>query len=110
MTDHNPEGQAPAPSARFDLGLTVATPGAIEALAGEGGDWRMNAAAYLARHQDGDWGDVPPEDARENELSVREGLRIVSSYATGGANPGVRFWIVTEADRSSTCILLPEEY
>ena len=112
MTDHTHEGEALAPSARFGLGRTVITPGAMEALAREGGHWRMNAAVYLARHQDGDWGDVSPENARENDLSVREGFRIVSSYATGGASeaPGVRFWIFTEADRSSTCILLPDEY
>ncbi len=96
---------------RFPLGSCVATPGAIQALREEGGDWRMNAAVYLARHQGGDWGDVPPEDARENEISMREGFRVVSSYATeGGEGPGVRFWIITEADRSSTCILLSEEY
>jgi len=97
-------------AARFPLGSCVATPGAIQALTEEGGDWRFNAAVYLARHQDGDWGDVPPEDARENELSVCEGFRVISSYATSGAKPGVRFWIITEANRSSTCILLPEEY
>ena len=107
MTDHAPQEEAPAPSARFDLGLIVATPGAIEALTREGGDWRFNAAVYLARHQDGDWGElVPPEDARENELSVREGFRIVSSYEVAGE----RIWVITEADRSSTCILLPKEY
>jgi hypothetical protein len=66
----------------------------------------MNTAAYLARHQDGDWGDVPTEDSRENELSVREGFRVLSSYEVAGE----RLWIITEADRSSTCILLPEEY
>ena len=93
-------------AARFPLGACVATPGAIRVLDEEGGDWRFNAALLLARHQDGDWGDVPLEDARENELSVQEGLRIVSSYESGGG----RVWIITEADRSSTCILLPEEY
>jgi len=112
MTEHTPKGEALAPSACFDLGRTVATPGAIEALAREGGDWRFNAAVYLARHQDGDWGDVPSVDARENEFSVlaKPGFRIVSSYATAGDNPSVRLWIITEADRSSTCILLPDEY
>lgn len=97
---------------RFPLGDCVATPGAAELLARGGGSWRLNAAPYLARHQDGDWGDVPPEDARENELSVREGFRILSSYeveATPGEEGG-RLWIITEADRSSTCVLLPEEY
>lgn len=93
-------------AARFPLGACVATLGAIRALSEIGGDWRFNAAPLLARHQDGDWGDVSPEDARENELSVREGFRVVSSYEVGGE----RLWIITEADRSSTCLLLPEEY
>lgn len=70
------------------------------------GDWRFNAAPLLTRHQDGDGGDVPLEDARENELSIREGFRIVSSYLVGCHH----VWIITEVDRSSTCILLPEEY
>lgn len=91
---------------RFNLGSCVATPGAIRLLSTGGGDWRTNAAVYLARHQDGDWGDVPPGDARENELSVSEGFRVISSYEVAGK----RIWIITEADRSSTCILLPEEY
>lgn len=90
---------------RFQLGACVATPGAIRVLGEEGGDWRFNTAPLLARHQGGDWGDVPPEDARENELSVREGFRVVSSYEVSGR----RVWIITEADRSSTCII-PEEY
>ena len=47
-----------------------------------------------------------PEDARENELSVRQGFRVVSSYQVGDH----RIWVITEADRSSTCLLLPEEY
>lgn len=93
-------------AARFPLGACVATPGAIRTLGEDGEDWRFNAALLLACHQDGDWGSVPPEDARENELSVREGLRILSSYEVGRE----RVWIITEADRSSTCILLPEEY
>ena len=89
MTDHT-RAEAPADGPLFPLGQTVATPGAVEVLAVEGGDWRFNAAVYLARHQDGDWGDVPPEDARENELSVREGFRIVSSYEVGEK----RIWII----------------
>jgi hypothetical protein len=93
-------------AARFPLGARVATPGAIQVLEEEGGDWRMNVAIYLARHQDGDWGDVPSEDAPENELSVRESFRIVSAYEIAGE----RIWIIAEADRSSTCILPPEEY
>jgi hypothetical protein len=62
---------------------------------------------FLARHQNGDWGIVGKEDAKENELSVKEGFRILSAYRTA---KGVKIWIITEADRSSTTILLPEEY
>ena len=89
-------------AALFPLGRLVATPGALALLANAG----ENPAALLDRHRSGDWGEVSPEDARENDLSVREGFRIVSSYqvCTG------RVWITTEWDRSSTCILLPEEY
>ncbi|HKH76476.1 MAG TPA: hypothetical protein VKA51_05915 [Rubrobacteraceae bacterium] len=91
-------------TARFPLGRIVATPGALEVLAATGTD----PLALLARHQRGDWGEAPPEDARENELSVREGFRIISSYRVG--EEGSKIWLITEADRSSTCILLPQEY
>ena len=90
--------------ARFELGRIVATPGALELLAATGAD----PAELLSRHVRGDWGEVPPEDARENELSVREGFRIVSSYCVG--EDGSKIWFITEVDRFSTCILLPQEY
>lgn len=93
-------------AALFSLGRTVATPGALDLLSETG----TNPAELLDRHVAGDWGQVLPEDARENELSIREGLRIVSSYSVGDSEAGGKVWIVTEADRSSTCILLPEEY
>lgn len=88
----------------FDLGRVVATPGAMDLLvcAGE------NSARLLERHASGDWGEIPPEDARENERSLKYGFRIVSSYPVGG--DGERVWVITEADRSSTCLLLPSEY
>lgn len=89
-------------AARFDLGRVVATPAALEALEVSG----MAPAQLLGRHQSGDWGEVPREDARENERSVKHGFRILSSYAAGEE----RIWIITEADRSSTCLLLPSEY
>ena len=88
----------------FPLGRVVATPGALQLLADADGD----APELLGRHVRGDWGEVPPEDARENELSLREGFRIISSYPLGEAGESV--WIITEADRSSTCLLLPREY
>lgn len=61
----------------------------------------------LQRHLRGDWGDVCREDRRENELSLKEGFRLFSVYH---ADDGTRFWIITEADRSATTILLPEDY
>ena len=89
-------------SVRFPLGQTVATPGALEVLESAG----ASPLALLARHQSGDWGDVPLEDATENEFSVQKGFRILSSYRVGPE----RLWVITEADRSVTTILRPDEY
>ena len=89
-------------AARFPLGRVVATPGALEALEASG----VSPVELLGRHQAGDWGEIPREDAKENERSVLGGYRILSSYPAGEE----RVWIITEADRSSTCLLLPSEY
>lgn len=86
----------------FALGRIVATPGALNALVMDGQD----PGELLERHQSGDWGDVPPADAAENRRSIRHGWRILSSYKVGLQ----QIWIITEADRSSTCLLLPEDY
>jgi len=88
---------------KFPLGRVVATPDALEALAATS----ETALPYLTRHQSGDWGTVGAADAAENDLSVKEGFRILSAYMLKN---GVKIWVITEADRSSTCILLPEEY
>jgi hypothetical protein len=61
---------------------------------------------YLARHAAGDWGDLCAFDRRQNEIALRDGYRVLSSYEV----PAGRIWIITEADRSVTTILLPEEY
>ena len=90
----------------FDPGKVMATPGALELLTETG----TNLAELLDRHLSGDWGEVPREDARENERSLKYGFRIVSSYPAGSEAAGERVWIITEADRSSTCLLLPSEY
>ncbi len=89
----------------FPLGATHITPAALDLLAAVG----IAPAALLARHGAGDWGAVPPEDARENALSLREGFRLVSSYPVGD-DPAARVWVITEADRSATLLLLPDEY
>lgn len=85
------------------LGQVVITPGALTVLE-EAGETEL---PYLARHHSGDWGEVDHDDWQENELSLREGFRIFSSYTT---STGVKLWIITEADRSATTILLPSEY
>ena len=87
--------------AKFNLGRLVATPGALEQVDPE------DIRRALSRHLAGDWGDVCPEDREENELSLREGFRLFSVYHD---RHGVKFWIITEADRSATTILLPDEY
>jgi hypothetical protein len=85
----------------FALGQIVATRAALARLNPE------DILAGLMRHESGDWGDCCPADAAENELSLREGFRLFSVYRDRNA---VKFWIITEADRSYTTILLPEDY
>ena len=87
----------------FPLGQIFLTVGAREALE-ESGEQPFE---FLLRHQTGDWGIVGKEDWEENELSVKEDFRILSAYKTA---KDVKIWLITEADRSSTTILLPEEY
>ena len=88
---------------RFPLGQVVATPGALAALE-EAGD---RPADLLKRHLAGDWGEVDEHDRQENERSLADGCRLLSAYTL---STGTRLWIITEADRSSTTLLLPEEY
>ena len=86
----------------FPLGQVVDTPGALAAIKKAG----QQPGEFLARHVSGDWGDVPPEDIMENEFSLKHGFRLLSTYRTSADD---KLWVITEADRSSTCILLPEE-
>jgi hypothetical protein len=87
----------------FSLGRVVATPAALAAIGGGG----QEPAEFLSRHAAGHWGDVSQEDAAANDRALREVERILSACTL---RDGTRIWIITEADRSSTCILLPEEY
>lgn len=88
---------------RFPMGKVVATPGALEALSQS----NQSPVDFLTRHVQGDWGDLDDEDRHLNNEALKDGSRIFSAYRTA---KGVKLWIITEADRSSTCILLPEEY
>ena len=88
---------------RFQLGRVVATPGALSALEKA----EQLPAEFLDRHVNGDWGDVPDADKQENEVSVEQGFRILSAYTTSA---GDRMWVLTDADRSVTTLLLPHEY
>ena len=89
-------------TAPLPLGWVVATPGALKLLM----EARAHLFEYLARHATGDWGELCAFDRRQNEIALRDGLRVFSSYEV----PAGRVWIITEADRSVTTILLPEEY
>jgi hypothetical protein len=88
--------------APLPLGRVVATPGALKLLT----EARTHPFDYLARHATGDWGELCAFDRRQNEIALRESYRVLSSYETTAG----RVWVITEADRSVTTILLPEEY
>ena len=95
---------------RFDLGKTVATPGALSTLTEAYGPatGTLMLRRLLKRHQCGDWGDLKdPEDERANEQALRDGDRLLSAY---NLSKGERIWIITEWDRSYTTVLLPDEY
>ncbi|OZC01199.1 hypothetical protein [Rubricoccus marinus] len=87
---------------RFPLGHVVATPGALEVVRSHS----LDVVGLLHRHRAGDWGSVSEHDARANDRAVGEGTRVLSAYETTGG----RLWIITEADRSATTVLLPSEY
>lgn len=88
-------------SPKFPLGRTVITRRVLGRLTNE------EVHGALARHTAGDWGDVCPEDRKENEVSLREGFRLMSVYES---KTGEKFWVITEADRSATTVLMPEDY
>ena len=96
------------PKPLFDLGRTLATPGALAALE----EARQLPAELILRHSRGDWGDLDDDDKRANDDALRNGSRILSAYILG---TGTKIWIITEAAddkgrRSATTCLLPEEY
>jgi len=90
--------------ALFSLGQIVATPGALAALEKTG----QTPLDFLSRHVRGDWGELDEHDRKENELSLKRGFRLLSSYRLSSGDTKV--WVITEADRSVTTLLLPDEY
>ena len=91
---------------RFNLGRLLITRG-VNDLVAEREDFAKFVTGSLKRHANGDWGDLDNEDKKENELSLKERLRLLSAYETEGLP---KIWIITEADRSATTILFPDEY
>lgn len=87
--------------AKFRLGHLVSTPNALSQVPNE------EIVKAIQRHQAGDWGDVDKHDYQENERALIEGTRLLSVYHTAA---GIKFWIITEADRSVTTVLMPEDY
>lgn len=86
----------------FSIGQLVSTPAALEYMNENG----INVFDLLGRHANCDWGDLDIEDKRRNDSALKDGSRIFSSYKVGPE----KIWIITEADRSSTCVLLPSDY
>lgn len=116
MSNDGPAGDAgmnddgaPTPSTaaaalpRLELGQLVSTPGALALMMARG----VSPLSLLARHARGDWGRIPPEDARSNREALIHGFRVMSSYPLPG---GGVVWVITEAGRSATTCLLPSEY
>jgi hypothetical protein len=88
---------------RLKPGQVVMTPGAIDALQ----EAQQSPLEFLHRHLSGDWGELCDEDRQANEEVLEADLRVLSAYRTAHAT---KLWIITEADRSVTTLLLPEEY
>jgi hypothetical protein len=93
----------PARDGLFRLGRVIATPGVLYAFDKTG----ESLIAYLSRYCHGDWGDLTDDDKQANIEALAGEARILSAYHL---IDGTKIWIITEADRSSTCILLPREY
>jgi hypothetical protein len=87
----------------FDTGLVVRTPGALLALI----EGQISEHSLIERHQDGDFGELCEEDRTANLHAIEKGGRVFSSYVV---SPHTKVWVITEADRSVTTLLLPREY
>jgi hypothetical protein len=103
QTRDNPQTGEITRHEKFSLGRIVATPGALEAVQRAG----QSPLDFLARHVNADWGEVCEEDRRENEFALQHGFRLLSVYTT---KAGENLWVISEADRSATTLLLPADY
>jgi hypothetical protein len=97
----------PTESTKFSVGNLVATTNFMRRLESLGEDPQKLIGEAVARHVSGDWGECCPEDSHSNDEAVRIGERIHSIYRT---KSGVKYWVITEWDRSVTTVLLPEDY
>lgn len=88
---------------KFPLGQIVATPAALALLE----EYHVSPLDLLARHVSGDWGELPCEDAALNDMALQSEGRLLSSYAIA---PNTKIWVISEADRSVTTLLRPEDY
>ena len=88
---------------KFSLGQVVATPGALDLLRSSG----HAASEFLVKHVNGDWGQIDGHDFKQNQIALRDGGRLVSAYKT---RTNELVLVITEADRTSTCVLLPSDY
>jgi len=89
------------PIAKFRLGRIVATPNVLQSIT------EQDILIAIQRHQAGDWGELESTDRKANDRALADNTRILSAYNSGN---GIRFWIITEADRSITTVLLPQDY
>ncbi len=104
MKDSNQENTQPL----FPLGRVVMTANMQARLQNANPDgWEAELRALISRHASGDWGDLDEEDKRQNDLALNRGHRIFSAYKTSSE---VKIWIISEADRNVTTVLLPEDY
>lgn len=100
-TPHVEAPMSPSDPIRVPLGQVVATPAALAAIP------RTDIVAALCSHAQGDWGDVSDDDRAANDAALTAGERLLSAYRSAA---GVIFWVLTEADRSATTVLLPDDY
>lgn len=94
------------PPPLFELGDVVATPGALRLLEQSG----IELVTRVQRHVLGDWSEMAVDDPFQNLLAVEDELRVLSSYRVGREEDSSRIWVITEADRSSNCVIPPEGY